>query len=73
MSLKKTKEVEVEKVVEGTTLTGRTFVIVPEGAGFTVLKVKFDPSQAEVFRKCATRDEAVEAFKIEIAKTGMLG
>jgi hypothetical protein len=64
-----TKEVEVGNEVA----KAKTFAIVPNGAGFNVIEVLFDPATSKLFRPCSTRDEAVETFKIEIAKTGMLG
>jgi hypothetical protein len=67
------KSKELEETTSGETAIGKTFAIVPNGAGFNLVEVAFDPQTSKVLRPCATRNEAVEAFKIEIAKTGMLG
>lgn len=73
--VKKTKELEkeVETSSGNEVAKVKTFAIIPDGAGFKVLNVLFDPNTSEVHRRCATRDEAVEAFKIALANTGMLG
>ena len=71
---KKTKEVttnESENVV--TKKDYATFAIVEKDGRYKVFKVTFNISDAELIRDAHTRDEANEAFKIEIAKTGMLG
>lgn len=75
MSKKESKIIREEDEVKETAPVklSTTFAVLAEVGAYRVIAVDYDPSKAKVIRLCSTRDEAVEAFKIEIAKTGMLG